>query len=146
MPVAENRKARFEYHIEEVMEAGLVLVGSEVKSLRAGRANIGDGWVRFEGGEAFLSNVHIPPYEQANRQNHDPLRDRKLLLHRKQIDRWATDVHRAGRTVVPLRLYFENGHAKVEIGLAVGKKLHDKREDQKTKDAARDISRALRRG
>lgn len=144
--VAENRKARFEYHIEEVFEAGLVLLGSEVKSLRSGRATLGEGWVRLQGGEAFLSNVHIPPYEQANRQNHEPLRERKLLLGRRELERLSEGVQREGRTVIPLQLHFRDGRAKLQIGLAVGKKLHDKREDQKQKDASRDIARALRRG
>jgi SsrA-binding protein len=145
-PIAENRRARHEYTILETVEAGLVLTGSEVKSLRNGRATIADGWVLFKNGEAWVTNVHIPPYEEANRFNHEPLRDRKLLLHGKEIDRLASLVARQGCTVIPLELRWSGGRAKLLLGLGKGKKAHDKREAEKAHDAKREIARALRRG
>ena len=140
--ISVNKKARHRYHIEDTVEAGLVLLGSEVKSLRHGRVSIKEGYVRLEAGEGWLVDVHIPPYEQANRQNHEPLRARKLLLHKKEIERMFGKISRQGYTLVPLRLYFRRGKAKLEIGLGRGKKLHDKRQDQKSRDANREMDRA----
>jgi len=140
--ISVNKKARHRYHIEDTVEAGLVLLGSEVKSLRQGRVSIMEGYVRLEGGEGWLVDVHIPPYEQANKQNHEPLRARKLLLHKKEIERLFGKISRQGYTLVPLRLYFRRGKAKLEIGLGRGKKLHDKRQDQKSRDAHREMDRA----
>jgi len=140
--ISVNKKARHRYHIEDTVEAGLVLLGSEVKSLRHGRVSIMEGYVRLEAGEGWLVDVHIPPYEQANRQNHEPLRARKLLLHKKEIERLFGKISRQGYTLVPLRLYFRRGKAKLEIGLGRGKKLHDKRQNQKSRDADREMDRA----
>jgi SsrA-binding protein len=140
-----NRRARREYFIEERYEAGLVLTGSEIKSVRAGRANLQDSYVTIRGGEAWLVNSHVAPYKQASDQNHEPKRDRKLLLHRRQIDRLTGQVQAKGYTIVPLRLYLKNNRAKVEIALARGKKLYDKRADLAKRQAERDIERALRR-
>jgi SsrA-binding protein len=143
--VAENRKARFNYTIEDTLEAGLALTGSEVKSLRAGKANIGDSYASEEGGELFLINAHIAEYAQAGRANHEPTRPRKLLLHRKEIGRLAGAIQREGMTVVPLKLYFNTrGIAKIELGLAKGKKLHDKRETEKKRDWDRQKGRLMR--
>jgi len=140
--ISVNKKARHRFHIEDTVEAGLVLLGSEVKSLRGGRVSLKEGYVRLEEGESWLVDVHIPPYEQANRQNHEPLRPRKLLLHKREIQRLFGKISRQGYTLVPLRLYFRRGKVKLEIGLGRGKKLHDKRHDQKTKDAQREMDRA----
>lgn len=141
--VATNRKARHQFEILETWEAGLVLVGSEVKSLRAGTVTIGDGYVVDHGGdELWLVNVHIHEYPQANRQNHEPMRRRKLLLHRHELTNILREIREKQRTVVPLRFYFKGGRCKVEIGTAIGKKLHDKREDLKERDAKRDLARA----
>ena len=143
--VAENRKARFNYEIEEKLEAGLALTGSEVKSLRSGKANIGDAYAADEGGELYLINAHISEYTQAGRENHDPKRSRKLLLHRREIDRLIGAIQRQGMTVIPLRLYFnKRGIAKMELGLARGKKLHDKRETEKRRDWDRQKGRLMR--
>jgi len=127
--VANNRKARHLYHILETVEAGLVLTGTEVKSLRNGRANMGDAYAVVENGEVWLRNLHISPYEQGNQFNHEPLRKRKLLLHRGDIRRLIGKTQEKGLTMVPLRLYFRKGWAKVELALVKGKKTHDKRED-----------------
>ncbi len=143
--VVTNRRARREYFIEDTYEAGLVLTGSEIKSIRAGRANLQDSYVTIREGEAWLVNSHVAPYRQANVQNHEPKRDRKLLLHRRQIDRLVGQVQAKGYTIVPLRLYLKNNRAKVEIALARGKKLYDKRDDLAKRQAERDIERALRR-
>ncbi len=143
--VVTNRRARREYFIEESYEAGLVLTGSEIKSIRAGRANLQDSYVTIREGEAWLLNSHIAPYKQASHQNHEPKRDRKLLLHRRQINRLAGRVQAKGYTIVPLRLYLKNNRAKVEIALARGKKLYDKRESLAKRQAEREIERALRR-
>lgn len=140
--IAVNKKARHRFHIEDTVEAGLVLLGSEVKSLRQGRLSIAEGYVRLEDGEAWLVDVHIPPYEQANQQNHEPLRARKLLLHKKEIQRLIGKISRQGYTLVPMRLYFKHGKAKLEIGLGRGKKQHDKRQDERASDARREIDRA----
>jgi SsrA-binding protein len=142
--VATNRKAYHEYQFHDTYEAGLVLVGSEIKSIRAGRASLQEGFVLFENGEAWLSNVHIAQYEPASRQNHDPKRRRKLLLHRREIERLQSRVQEKGYTVVPIRLYLKDGRAKVEIALARGKKLYDKREAIAKRDSKRQVERALK--
>ena len=140
--VATNRKARHQFEVLETWEAGLVLVGSEVKSLRAGTVTIGDGYVIDHDSELWLVNVHIHEYPQANRQNHEPMRRRKLLLHRHELTAILRELNEKQRTVVPLRFYFKEGRCKVEIGTAIGKKMHDKREDLKERDAKRDLARA----
>lgn len=143
-PLAQNRRASHDYFIEETYEAGIVLRGTEIKSIRAGRVNIADAHVRIMNNEAQLINMHIAPYEQGNRFNHDPTRTRKLLLHRHEIDKLLGLTQRQGYALVPLRLYIKNGFAKVLIGLGKGKKRHDKREDLKQKQMKRDIDRALK--
>lgn len=143
--VTDNRKARFDYAIEETMEAGLSLTGTEVKSLRQGHANLRDAHAFIRNGEIFLLNAHIAPYEQGNRMNHDPTRSRKLLLHRREIDHLEGRVRQQGMTLVPLRIYFnDRGRAKVEIALAKGKKKYDKRQTIAERDAKRQIARAIR--
>ena len=143
--VADNRKARFNYEIGEVFEAGVALTGSEVKSLRQGRASIGESYADAREGELWLVNANIPEYLQAGRFNHAPKRPRRLLLHRRQIDRLAAGVDREGMTIIPLKLYFnEKGRAKLELALARGKKLHDKRETEKRRDWDRERGRLLR--
>ena len=142
--VARNRRARFEYEILEVAEAGIVLTGTEVKSLRTGKASIEEAYVDIDRGEAWLIGCDIPEYLQANRMNHKPKRRRKLLLHRREIDRIGARISERGLTMVPLQVYFKNGIAKVEISIARGRKLYDKRQALKTKDAKRDIDRAAR--
>ncbi|HEU5096859.1 MAG TPA: SsrA-binding protein SmpB [Reyranella sp.] len=145
--VAQNRKARHNYFIEETMEAGLALSGTEVKSLRGGRSNIAESYVTERGGEAWLVNAHIPEYTAGNRFNHEPRRPRKLLLHRKQINRLIGAIQREGRTVVPLQLYFNpRGRAKIEIALVTGKQAHDKRQSIKERDWKRQRARLLSRG
>lgn len=144
-PVAQNRKARHLYHILETLEAGLVLTGTEVKSLRDGRANLGDAYATVEGGEVWLHHLHISPYEQGNQFNHEPLRKRKLLLHRRDIRRLVGKTREKGLTLIPLRIYFRNGWAKVELALAKGKRTHDKRDDIAKRDAERDMARAMSR-
>jgi SsrA-binding protein len=143
--LVSNRRARREYFIEETCEAGLVLKGSEIKSIRAGRANLQDSYVTIRDGEAWLINSHVSPYKQASIENHEPKRDRKLLLNRREISRLLGKVQAKGYTIVPLRLYLKNNRAKVEIALARGKKLYDKRADLAKRQAQRDIERALRR-
>lgn len=143
--IAENRRARYDYFLEETFEAGIMLTGSEVKSLRTGRANIAESYASVEGDEVVLINADIPPFAQANRFNHEPRRHRKLLLHRKQLDKLIGAVQREGRTIIPTKLYWnEKGLAKLEIALAKGKKLHDKREATADRDWARDKARLLR--
>ncbi len=143
--VAENRKARHNFHIEDTLEAGIMLQGSEVKSLREGKANIAESYASEEDGEIFLINSNIPVYAQAGRNNHEPRRRRKLLLHNREIARLIGAVQREGMTLVPLRLYFnERGFAKLEIALAKGKKLHDKRETEKKRDWQRQKARVMR--
>jgi len=142
--VVTNRRVRREYFIEESFEAGLVLTGSEIKSIRAGRANLQDSYVSIRDGEAWLINLHVSPYKQASIESHEPKRDRKLLLHRRQIDRLLGKVQAKGYTIVPLRLYLKNNRAKVEIALAKGKKLYDKRADLAKRQAQRDMERAVR--
>jgi len=143
--VAVNRRAYHDYFIDEKFEAGLVLQGTEVKSLRAGRANLRDGYVRVDGREAWLENVHITPYERGGYVNHDPLRPRKLLLHADEIASLIGKTRQKGYTLVPLRLYFARNHAKVELGLARGKREYDKRQTIAAADAKREMERALRR-
>jgi SsrA-binding protein len=141
--VATNRRARYEYHIEETFEAGLVLTGTEVKSLRAGLANLSDAYALIMHGEAWLQQAHIPEYSHGTWTNHSARRSRKLLLHRKEIDRLASATQEQGLTLVPLSLYFSDGRAKVEIGLARGKKLYDKRQAIAKREADRDTARSL---
>lgn len=142
---ADNRKARFHYEILDTYEAGIMLTGTEVKSLRGGKATIGESYAEIDDGEVFLVNSYIPEYLQANRFNHEPKRPRKLLLQKKQVNRLAIAVEREGMTIVPLKVYFnERGRAKVEIALARGKKLHDKRESEKARDWKREQGRLLR--
>lgn len=142
--IATNRKARHEYHLQDPLEAGLVLKGSEIKSIRAGRVSLQEGFVQFEGGEAWLVNVHIAPYDPASHDNHDPRRRRKLLLHRREIDRLRSRAQEKGFTVVPTRLYLSEGRAKVEIALARGKKQYDKRETIAKRDSKRQVERAIK--
>ncbi|MCS7234698.1 MAG: SsrA-binding protein SmpB [Armatimonadota bacterium] len=141
--VVTNRRARHDYHLEETYEAGLQLLGSEVKSLRAGRASLQDAYAKVRGGEVWLVNMHIAPYEQAGPFNHDPLRPRKLLLHRAEIRRLVGKVKGRGYTLIPLRVYFRRGRAKVELALARGKKEYDRRADIRKREAERQIARAL---
>ncbi len=144
-PVIENRKARHDYFIEETLEAGIELVGSEIKSVRAGRVNLTDSYVRIENGEAWLIGSHIAQWPQAGPYfNHEPNRPRRLLLHRDEIERLRGRVEQKGLTLVPLKLYFVRGRAKIEIGVARGKKLYDKREAIAERDARREIERALK--
>jgi SsrA-binding protein len=143
--IAENRRARFDYFLEETFEAGLVLTGTEVKSLREGKANIAESYASAEGREMALINAYIPEYGNANRFNHEPRRIRKLLLHRRQIDRLIAAIQREGRTIVPTKLYFDDkGRAKLELALAKGKKIHDKRQTEADRDWARDKARLMR--
>jgi len=142
--VARNKRARHDYHVLETWEAGLVLTGTEVKSLRNGKANIADAYAIIRNGEIFLINLHIPPYEQGNQFNHDPTRTRKLLLHRKEIRRLIGSVERQGLSLVPLELYFKRGIAKVMLALGKGKKLHDKRDTERKRDAEREMARVSR--
>jgi len=142
--IARNKRARHDYHILDTWEAGIVLTGSEVKSLRSGKANISDAYGIVKDGEVHLLNLHISPYEQASYFNHDPTRTRKLLLHKREIRKMIGSVERQGLTLVPLELYFRRGKAKVALGLGRGKKLYDKRADEKRRDDERDMQRAVR--
>lgn len=142
--VARNRRARHDYHILDSWEAGLVLQGTEVKALRDGQANLADAYGIVKDGEVFLLNLHISPYERGNIHNHEPTRTRKLLLHRREIRRLIGAVERQGLTLVPLELYFRRGKAKVSLALGKGKKLHDKRADEKKREDERDMQRAAR--
>ena len=142
--VARNKRARFDYHLLETFEAGIVLGGTEVKSLRSGKASIADAYGIVRDGEVFLLNAHIQPYESRGYSNHEPTRSRKLLLHRREIRRLIGAVERQGLTLVPLELYFKKGVAKVAIALAKGKKLHDKRDTEKQRDAEREMARVGR--
>jgi SsrA-binding protein len=139
--IVTNRKARHEYEIVDQIEAGLVLLGSEVKSLRAGRANLGDAYARVIKGEVWVIGMHISPYKEATFQNHDPLRDRKLLLHRNEIKKLARKVEEKGFTLIPLRLYFRNNIAKLDLGIARGKRQYDKKVAIAQKDAKREMER-----
>ena len=143
--IAQNKKARHDYHIEDVFEAGLVLVGTEVKSLRAGRASLVDGFAVLKDGEAWLNNVHIPEYTQGTWTNHEPRRKRKLLLHKDEIDKLAQKTKEGGLTIVPLALYFKDGKAKLEIALAKGRRAYDHRQQLAERDASREMARALGR-
>lgn len=142
--VAQNRKAYHDYSVLETIEAGIVLTGTEIKSVRNGKINIRDGYVSIRNGEAYLQNVHISPFEQGNIFNHDPLRTRKLLLHKRQITSLMGEIKSAGMTLIPLKVYLKDGYAKVLLGLAKGKKTYDKREALKQKDMKREIDRALK--
>jgi SsrA-binding protein len=143
--ISDNRKARFNYEIEEVLEAGIELKGTEVKSLRNGKANIAESYAAEYNGEMWIYNLYIPEYLQANRFNHEPRRPRKLLLHKREIHKLAGAVQKEGKTIVPLKIYFnEEGRAKLEIALAKGKKLHDKRETEKKRDWQREKARVLK--
>jgi SsrA-binding protein len=143
--IAQNRKARYNYSIQDVFEAGIVLTGTEVKSLRLGRASLVDGFATIDDGEVFLRNVHIPEYDQGSWTNHEPRRVRKLLLHRAEIGRLIGKTKESGLTLVPLSLYFSDGKVKVEIALAAGKKSYDKRQDLAKRDADREVRKALGR-
>ena len=142
--VAVNRRAYHDYFIDEKLEAGVMLTGTEVKSVRNGRTNLRDGFVRIDGREAWLENVHISPFEQASVMNHEPMRPRKLLMHRKEIASLIGKVRQKGYTLIPLRVYFARNRAKVEVGLARGKRQYDKREAIAERDAKREIARAMR--
>lgn len=141
--VARNPKATHDYHILDTWETGIVLTGTEVKSLRSGKASIKEAYARLRNGEVFLEGMNITPYEQGNRYNHDPVRSRKLLLHRKEIERMIGAVEQRGLTLVPLELYFKNGRAKVALALGKGKKQHDKRQDIRKRLADREMARAV---
>jgi SsrA-binding protein len=143
--VATNRRASYRYHLLEKWEAGLVLQGTEVKALRDGKATIKDGYAAVRDGEVWLHNVHIPPYGPASRENHEPERPRKLLMHKREIDRLIGKTREKGLTLVPTRLYFSNGRAKVEIALARGKDVGDKRQSIKEREMKREMERAIRR-
>ena len=142
--ICQNKTARLNYFIDDTFEAGIVLVGTEVKSLREGRANLKDSYAVVKDEEVYLHELHISPYTHGNRYNHDPLRVRKLLLHKQEIRRLYGKSRERGLTLIPLKMYFKNGKIKVEIGIGRGKKLHDKREDIKLKEDRRDIERAFR--
>ncbi len=142
--VAQNRKAFHDYSIEETLEAGIVLTGTEVKSLREGKANLKDSYVLVKDGEVFLLNCHISPYTYGNIMNHDPVRTRKLLLHKKEIARMQDKAIQKGYSLIPLKIYFKDSRAKVEIGLARGKKMYEKRESIKKREADREIERAMK--
>jgi SsrA-binding protein len=141
--IANNKKAYHEYFVDEVYEAGLALQGTEVKSVRMGQVSIKEAYCRIRNGEVFVENMNISPYEQGNRENHDPLRRRKLLLHRDEIDKLIKKVDEKGLTLVPTRLYFKDSRAKLEVGVCRGKKLYDKRDTLKRKQADREASRAM---
>ncbi|RRG17515.1 SsrA-binding protein SmpB [Weissella viridescens] len=143
--LATNRKARHDYNIGETMEAGLELTGTEIKSIRAGRITIADGFVQIRNGQAWLDNVNISPFEQGNQFNHEPLRSRRLLLHKQQIRQLEAEVAQKGKTIIPLKVYIKRGFAKVLIGVATGKHNYDKRETLKRRDQERDLQRALKR-
>jgi SsrA-binding protein len=143
--IAQNRKARHDYLIEDTFEAGLALSGTEVKSCRAGKVNLSDSFAQIKDGEAWLYQCHISPYTHGNRANHDPMRPRKLLLHRQEIERLAAKVAREGRTLVPLRMYFKHGLAKAEIAVGRGKRAYDKRAAEAERDAGRQMRRELGR-
>ena len=143
--IATNRKARHDYFIEDTYEAGIVLTGSEIKSIRAGQVNLRDSYATIRDGEMWLVNTHISPYQQANRQNHEPRRERKLLMHRREINRLVGKLQEKGLTLIPLKIYLKNSRAKVELGLARGKRLYDKRQTMRARDDRRQMDRALGR-
>ena len=142
--LAQNKKARHDYFIEETYEAGLVLHGTEIKAIRAGKVQLKDSFVRIRNNEAWISNMHISPYDQGNRFNHDPLRSRKLLLHKKQIAQLIGRIKQDGYTIVPLKMYIKDGFAKLLIGVGKGKKNYDKRDDLRKKEAKREMERAFK--
>lgn len=142
--LAQNKKAGHDFFIEETIEAGMVLQGTEIKSIRNGRVQLRDSYVRVSGNEAWISNMHVSPYEQGNRFNHDPLRSRKLLLHKRQIAELIGRVKRDGYTIVPLKMYIKDGYAKLLIGVGKGKKNYDKRDDLRKKEAKRDMERTFK--
>lgn len=142
--VAQNKKARHDYFIDQTMEAGIVLSGTEVKSIRQGKVNLKDSYATIEGGEVIINGMHISPYEQGNIFNKDPLRDRKLLLHKSEINRLIGYTQQKGMTLVPLQLYFKRGKVKLELGIGKGKKLYDKRDDIAERDAKREIDRRIK--
>lgn len=142
--IAQNKKAGHDYFIEDTIEAGLVLNGTEIKSIRKGKVQLKDSYIQIRNGEAWVSNMHISPYDQGNIFNHDPIRMRKLLLHKRQIQQLNYDIKRDGYTIVPLKMYIKDGYAKLLIGLGKGKKNYDKRQDLKKKDAKRDMARAMK--
>lgn len=142
--IAENRKARYEYFVEEKYEAGIILTGTEIKSIRAGRVNLKDSYAEVIQGEVWLNQMHISPYDQGNRFNHDPLRKRKLLLNRSEIAKMVGKVQQQGMTLIPLKIYLNQGLAKIELGLCKGKKNYDKRDDLANRDAKRQMERDLR--
>lgn len=142
--LAQNKKASHDYFIEETYEAGMVLTGTEIKAIRAARVQLKESYITIRGGEAWIRNMHISPFEQGNRFNHDPLRERKLLLHKKQISELLGAVKRDGYTIVPLKIYIKDGYAKLLIGLGKGKKDYDKRHDMRKKDAKREMDRVLK--
>ncbi|TGA97345.1 SsrA-binding protein SmpB [Sporolactobacillus shoreae] len=142
--LAQNRKAHHDYFIEQTVESGIVLQGTEIKSIRKGKVNIQDAFARIENGEAYLYNMHISQYEQGNRYNHEPLRTRKLLMHQKEIRRLGADADKPGYALIPLKVYLKNGFAKVLVGLGRGKKMFDKRETLKKQSAEREIAKAFR--
>lgn len=142
--IARNKKATHDYHIEETLEAGIVLTGTEIKSIRQGRVNLKDSYARIRDGEVYVVNMHISPYEQGNRFNHEPTRERKLLLHKQEINKLIGLTQQKGFTLVPLDVHLRNGYAKVELALAKGKKLYDKRAAIAKRDAEREIQRQLK--
>ncbi|MDP2727602.1 MAG: SsrA-binding protein SmpB [Dehalococcoidia bacterium] len=142
--IATNRKAHYDYFIEETVEAGIILTGTEIKSIRLGRVSLREAYAKIEHGEAWLINAHIAQYPGGNRYNHEPTRTRKLLLHRKELDRLMGKVREKGYTLVPLRLYIKHGYAKIELGLGRGKHVYDKRETIASRDAQREIERAIK--
>ena len=144
--ISVNRQAYHEYYVEQTMEAGISLVGTEIKSIREGKVNLRGSYAMARNGELWLENAHIAVYEHGNRYNHDPMRNRKLLLHRREIDQLLSKVATKGLTLIPLKLYLKGGRAKIELGLCRGKKLYDKREAIAERDAKREIERAVRRG
>ncbi len=142
--ISENRKARHDYFVEERYETGIILTGTEIKSIRKARVNLKDSYAEIVNGEVWLNQMHISPYEQGNRFNHDPLRKRKLLLHRSEIAKLTGKVQQQGMTLIPLKIYLKQGLAKIELGLCKGKKSYDKRDDIAARDAKREIERSLR--
>ena len=142
--ITTNRKARHEYHIEERLECGIQLVGTEVKSLRAGKANLQDAFCTLKSGEMMMLNCHISPFKHASHYNHDPMRPRKLLMHKREIKKWGQALEQKGYTIIPLSLYFKSGKVKVEIGMARGKKLYDKRSDIAERDSKRRLDRVMK--
>ena len=144
--IAQNRKAFHDYFVEEKTECGIVLSGTEVKSIRQGKVNLKESWAQIRNGEVWVEGMHISPYEQGNIFNRDPLRPKKLLLHRREIQKLDSQVMKQGYTLIPLELYFNNGRVKLQLGLCKGKQLHDKRDSMARKDSEREIQRALRQG